>query len=58
MQAAGGSGGTAALQTIVAELPDLAAVLGPRRANEQLLPPLLTLLPSKLGELRGAVAHR
>jgi hypothetical protein len=58
MQAAGGSGGLAALQAAVAELPTLAIVLGPRCAHEQLLPPLMALLPCRLGELRGALAHR
>lgn len=58
MQSAGGSGGSSALQAVVAELPSLAAVLGPERACEQLLPPLMALLPGKLSELRGVLAQR
>lgn len=58
VQTQGGSGGTPALQAAVAQLPALAAVVGPMRAQEHLLPPLLSLLPSRLADLRGVLASR
>ncbi|KAJ9530201.1 hypothetical protein QJQ45_023485 [Haematococcus lacustris] len=49
------AGHTTALSSLISGLPDLAAMLGPQAAAEQLLPPVLALLPHRLPDLGPAL---
>ncbi|KAJ9528856.1 hypothetical protein QJQ45_000100 [Haematococcus lacustris] len=49
------AGHTSALSSLISGLPDLAAVLGPQAAAEQLLAPVLALLPHRLPDLGPAL---
>lgn len=57
MHTAGGAGGAAALQAMVAALPAMASTLGPGLAQSLLMPPLMALLPARLSSVRCALAR-